>query len=203
MPLRCTPNSPHQYSRVNIDLDRVHVGVALLVIGCIHQHLVKDLEQAGHEGDLSLVHAHLIIVHIHGLREGFARADVCVGPQQDVLQLTLLLVDALHREPLVGLVPAPGRGLPIGGAVHSRRHVAKHLLKAERGTELYCGTVGGGDRQHCLTFAEGREGDRVILWHSGGGDRQHCLTFAEGREGDRVNILWHNLCGGGREGEIV
>ena len=69
---------PHIHST---NLDGVHLGVALFVVGRVDEDLVKDLVEAGHEGDLAVDDlARLGVVDPHLLRGRHDRADVGVGP---------------------------------------------------------------------------------------------------------------------------
>ena len=65
------------------NLDGVHLGVALLVVGRVDEDLVKDLVEAGHEGDLA-VHdlARLCVEHPHFFGGRHDRSDVGVGPEE-------------------------------------------------------------------------------------------------------------------------
>ena len=65
------------------NLDGVHLGVALLVVGRVDEDLVKDLVEAGHEGDLA-VHdlARLGVEHPHFFRGRHDRSDVGVRPEE-------------------------------------------------------------------------------------------------------------------------
>ena len=66
------------------NLDGVHLGVALLVVGRVDEDLVKDLVEAGHEGDLA-VHdlARLGVEHPHFFGGRHDRSDVGVGPEEE------------------------------------------------------------------------------------------------------------------------
>jgi len=95
-------------SGVNVHAQARHGGVALLVVGRVHQNLVEDLEQAGHVADGALlqlgrraravggasrdVHPHRSLLLLHA-------ADVRIRAQQHVLQLALLLVRLLDAAP--------------------------------------------------------------------------------------------------------
>mmetsp|Transcript_58836 Transcript_58836/g.168974 ORF Transcript_58836/g.168974 Transcript_58836/m.168974 type:complete len:955 (+) Transcript_58836:1131-3995(+) len=82
---------------VNIDLQRVHaLGVPHQVVSSIHNDLIKDLVEGRDITYLAEHHAAL-----HGVKDPeLLRLRLCgtnigVGPEQDVLQLRLLLVDLL------------------------------------------------------------------------------------------------------------
>ena len=92
------------------NLDAVHGRISLLVVCSVDQNLVEDLVEAGGEGDLLERHPALLLVNPHGLLRGLHRADVGVRPEQDVLQLGLLLVDPLHGEPLLTTATVPVHG---------------------------------------------------------------------------------------------
>lgn len=81
---------------IDIHLDGVHAGITDLVIGGIHQDLIEDLVESGHEGHGALDHG-LILINPESLRLGFNGSDVGIRAQQDVFQLGLLLVDLLQR----------------------------------------------------------------------------------------------------------
>lgn len=63
---------------IDVDLEHAHARVALLVVGGVHEDLVKDLVQAGHERHVALDHADAFIVHpdvlFLGLRHSCAGA---------------------------------------------------------------------------------------------------------------------------------
>mmetsp|Transcript_2655 Transcript_2655/g.6361 ORF Transcript_2655/g.6361 Transcript_2655/m.6361 type:complete len:367 (+) Transcript_2655:2971-4071(+) len=82
---------------VDVDFDGVHaLRVADQVVGSIHDNLIEDLVQCRSVGDLFVHHPAL-----HGVKDpkflllSLGGANICVWPQQDVLQLGLLLVNLL------------------------------------------------------------------------------------------------------------
>ena len=82
---------------VNVDLDGVHGGVALLVVGGVDEDFVKNLVEAGDIGDGAADHAFIIVVDPEGLGVLLDGADVGVGAEEDVLELGLLLVRLFDR----------------------------------------------------------------------------------------------------------
>lgn len=95
---------------VDLDAEGVHGGVALLVVGGVDEYLVEDLVEAGDVGDAAAHHG-AVLVHPELRGVLLHRADVGVRPQEDVLQLRLLLVHLLD-----GLAAAPTRGGVVAGA---------------------------------------------------------------------------------------
>lgn len=81
---------------VDLDLDGVHRRVADLVVGRVDQDFVEDLVQPRRVRD-ALVHHALAVVDPQWLHLLLGGADVCVGAQQDVLQLRHLLIDVFDR----------------------------------------------------------------------------------------------------------
>ena len=66
------------------------------------QHtLVKDLVETRHEGDILHGHSLSFGVDPHWLGGWLDTTNVSVGSEEDVLQLSLLLVDPLHTQPLL------------------------------------------------------------------------------------------------------
>lgn len=96
---------------VDLDAERVHLGIPLLVVGGVDEDLVEDLVESRDVGDRAVHHGTVLVypkrlgVLLHG-------ADVGVRAQQDVLQLRLLLVHLLD-----GLAPAAGGGVVAGAGV--------------------------------------------------------------------------------------
>ena len=111
---------------VDVHLERHHRRVAHLVVRRVHEDLVEDLVQTGHEAHLAL-HELLrgFVVHPGQSLGLLARPDVRVGAKQDVLQLRLLLVNLLHRlfRARGSLVLGRGVGVDIaqGGFLGLRR----------------------------------------------------------------------------------
>lgn len=114
---------------VDLDLERIHPGVPLLVVGGVDEDLVEDLVEAWDVGDRA-VHHGAALVDPERLGVLLHRADVGVGAQQDVLQLRLLLVHLLDG--LAAAAPTGG-GVVAGAGVERARHggAAQH-------TEVVC-----------------------------------------------------------------
>ena len=89
---------------VDGDLEGVHGGVTLLVVGGIDEDLVEDLVEAGDVGDGTLHHL-VVLVHPQRLCVLLDGAYIGVGAEEDVLQLRLFLVHFLD-----GFFAATGGG---------------------------------------------------------------------------------------------
>mmetsp|Transcript_100206 Transcript_100206/g.251234 ORF Transcript_100206/g.251234 Transcript_100206/m.251234 type:complete len:311 (-) Transcript_100206:12-944(-) len=96
-PLAIVPDLDAFPLLVDLDLDTIHALVALQVVCCIHQDLIKDLIQGWHVADAAVLHLPSLIIPDPQLVVLFLhRANVGVRAQQDVLDLRLLLIDLLH-----------------------------------------------------------------------------------------------------------
>lgn len=112
---------------VDLDAESVHPWVPLLIVGGVDKDLVEDLVESRDVGDRA-VHHSVVLVDPEHLGVLLHRADVGVGPQQDVLQLRLLLVHLLD-----GLAPAASGGVVAGAGVQRARHGGDALH-----TEVVC-----------------------------------------------------------------
>jgi len=100
----------------------VHVGIALLVVGGINEDLIKDLVQAGGVGDGLVDDATGGgIQDEHGLGGRFGGSDVGIGTEEDVLQLSLLLVLLLDGPS--ALLASGGLGGDFGRGIIDHGHV--------------------------------------------------------------------------------
>ena len=75
--------------------------ISMVHVGARTKNFVENLVQSRNELDLSLYNGVLhLVVHPHGLHHLLYTPDVRVWTKENVLQLSLLLVDALDRQPL-------------------------------------------------------------------------------------------------------
>jgi hypothetical protein len=82
---------------INGDVELVHGLVTLLVVTGVDEDLIKDLEEARNEGDLLLLDALALgINNENGILHGLSGTNVGVRTQEDVLELSLLLVSLLN-----------------------------------------------------------------------------------------------------------
>ena len=101
---------------VDVHLDGVHGGVALLVVRGVDHDLVEDLVQPRHVADVAL--HHLLARRVqdpHGLVDRLRGANVGVRAKQDVLELGLLLVDLLDAAALALVAGGFTQGRHVGG----------------------------------------------------------------------------------------
>lgn len=95
--------SPLGTYRINGHFECVHGSIPDFVISCIYKDLIKDLIQPRWDGD-RLVGHFLAIMHPHRLLLLLGAANVGIRPEQDVFQLSLLLVYLLDRLPFLFIV---------------------------------------------------------------------------------------------------
>lgn len=103
---------------VDDDLEGVHRGVALLVVGGIDEDLVEDLVEARDEGNGAVDHEVGVGVEdpeVLGVL--FNGANVGVGAEEDVFELGLLLVHFFDGFAGGGV----GRGVHVGGVAGLER----------------------------------------------------------------------------------
>jgi len=86
---------------VNGDLEGIHGGIPLLVVGGVDEDLVEDLVEARDVGDRALHHL-VVLVDPERLRVLLDGPHIGVGSEQDVFQLRLLLVDFFDGLPRCG-----------------------------------------------------------------------------------------------------
>ncbi len=86
--------SQNQGNRLRKYLYTIHGRVSLFVISSIHKNFVEDLVQTWNKGDISVNHV-VILVHPQSLCMFLNASHIGVWPQQNVLQLRLLLVSLL------------------------------------------------------------------------------------------------------------
>lgn len=107
---------------IDCDLEGIHGGIPLLVVGGVDEDLVEDLVEARDVGDGAVDHL-VVLKNPEGLGVLLDGSDVGVGTEEDVLQLRLLLVHFLNR-----LIPGsrPRRRCHVGGAAALERAFRGH-----------------------------------------------------------------------------
>lgn len=150
---------------VDDNLEGIHGGVALLVVGGVDEDLVEDLVEAGDEGDGAVDHeVGDGVEDPECLGVLFNGADVGVGAEEDVLELGLLLVHFFNGFAGGGV----GRWVHVGGVAGLERaslvdrHWRRFLLREREREFLMClGHRGGvseeGSRERD-GFEEGANG---------------------------------------------
>jgi hypothetical protein len=95
--------------RVDGDLERAHVGVALLVVGSVHctvstskkkirqtKNLIKNLVETRDKGHIARAKADALVIHAHGLGQLLHGANVRIGSEQNLLEMCHLDVDVFN-----------------------------------------------------------------------------------------------------------
>lgn len=124
---------------VDGDLEGIHGGISLLVVGGVDEDLVEDLVEARDVGDGALHHL-AILIDPQRLRVLLDGPNVGVGSEQDVLQLRLLLVDFLDGLPRcgghVGGAAALEGALSLG--LHDTEGVSRERKRNEENRKRVC-----------------------------------------------------------------